>query len=394
METDNTRIMNGENDTAAKRAMGLLMTVSHEVREPLNAITELTELALRGSLPASTRGQLRRIGEATRYISDIMSDLLDLSMFETGRLALSPKEFQLDPLIRETADLFSVRCKAAGVSFTCRVSPKVREAYVGDAGRIRQIVTNLLGSALSHTSRGGEIILDVRQTREGHHSADLTFAVIDNGEGYEPEALQHLTDVYQTDENADVEHTLGLTITSDLVQLMGGTMTVDSKVHVGTRITVEISLALPDGQTGGPKENEEPSAIDIDFQGRRILLVEDNIVNAEIASVILEQFGVKVDVAENGKIGYETVRDAGPGTYDAVLMDIQMPVMNGYESTRAIRTLEGDYFAALPVIAMSANAYDEDVKDCLAAGMNAHIAKPFQPDALVKLLCSYIHSGK
>ena len=166
METDNTRIMNGENDTAAKRAMGLLMTVSHEVREPLNAITELTELALRGSLPASTRGQLRRIGEATRYISDIMSDLLDLSMFETGRLALSPKEFQLDPLIRETADLFSVRCKAAGVSFTCRVSPKVREAYVGDAGRIRQIVTNLLGSALSHTSRGGEIILDVREEAE------------------------------------------------------------------------------------------------------------------------------------------------------------------------------------------------------------------------------------
>lgn len=390
METDNTRIMNGENDTAAKRAMGLLMTVSHEVREPLNAITELTELALSGSLPASTRGQLRRIGEATRYISDIMSDLLDLSMFETGRLALSPKEFQLDPLIRETADLFSVRCKAAGVSFTCRVSPKVREAYVGDAGRIRQIVTNLLGSALSHTSRGGEIILDVRQTREGHHSADLTFAVIDNGEGYEPEALQHLTDVYQTDENADVEHTLGLTITSDLVQLMGGTMTVDSKVHVGTRITVEISLALPDGQTGGPKENEEPSAIDIDFQGRRILLVEDNQINAEVTADMLAAHGFRVEHAVNGEEAVTLFESAGSGFYDAILMDIRMPRMNGLDAVRRIRASKHADAKDIPIIAMSANAFAEDIEKSLAAGMNAHLSKPVDQETLFRCLAEYL----
>jgi CheY-like chemotaxis protein len=149
-----------------------------------------------------------------------------------------------------------------------------------------------------------------------------------------------------------------------------------------------VDLDLESLEEETPEVREEESGDGL--AGRHILLVEDNVINAEIASVILEQFGIKVDVAENGKIGYETLRDAGPGTYDAVLMDIQMPVMNGYESTRAIRALEGDYYASLPVIAMSANAYDEDVKDCLAAGMNAHIAKPFQPEALVKLLRSYL----
>ena len=218
--------------------------------------------------------------------------------------------------------------------------------------------------------------------------------IFDTGIGISEEYLPHIFESFTREESTKINRVqgtgLGLAITAKVVEMMKGTISVKSVLGEGSEFTVDLDLESMEEETPEVREEEES----VSLEGRRILLVEDNIVNAEIATVILEQFGVKVDVAENGKTGYETVRDAGPGAYDAVLMDIQMPVMNGYESARAIRTLEGDYFAALPVIAMSANAYDEDVKDCLAAGMNAHIAKPFQPEALVKLLCSYIHSGK
>ena len=169
--------------------------------------------------------------------------------------------------------------------------------------------------------------------------------------------------------------------------MMGGVISVKSKQGEGSEFTVELALepSEPDEHTAEANEIQYAA-----LNGKRVLLVEDNAINAEIATIVLEQYGIAVDHAENGRIGADKVKNVEAGYYSAVLMDIQMPVMNGYEATRAIRSLPGEYYRTLPIIAMSANAYDEDVKDCLAAGMNAHIAKPFQPEALVKLLRSYL----
>ncbi len=168
--------------------------------------------------------------------------------------------------------------------------------------------------------------------------------------------------------------------------MMGGTISVKSKLGEGSEFTVELELEPLETDSLANADNSES----IDLAGHKILLVEDNAINAEIAMMILEQYGAEVQQAENGKTGLEALQEKGPGYYDAVLMDIQMPVMNGFEATKAIRALGGAYATALPIIAMSANAYDEDVRDCLAAGMNGHIAKPFNPDELMRILRRYI----
>ena len=167
---------------------------------------------------------------------------------------------------------------------------------------------------------------------------------------------------------------------------MGGRISVKSKADEGSEFTVELELESLEKEAGTGESGSEG----IDISGCRVLLVEDNDINAEIADMILSQHGIEVERAENGRTGLEKVQDRPKGYYDAVLMDIQMPVMNGFEATRAIRALEGEYYKALPIIAMSANAYDEDVKDCIEAGMNAHIAKPFNPEDLLMHLHSQI----
>ena len=180
---------------------------------------------------------------------------------------------------------------------------------------------------------------------------------------------------------------LGLAITAKVVELMGGTISVNSRLGEGSEFTVVLDL-LPLEQEAPAPAAEEVSAADL--TGYRALLVEDNEVNAEIASLLLMQYGMEVEHAENGAEGVLKVKEAAEGYYSVVLMDIQMPVMNGYEAARAIRELPGAYSRKLPIIAMSANAYEEDVRDCLAAGMNAHVAKPFDPDTLAALLHRYV----
>ncbi|MEE3455490.1 MAG: response regulator, partial [Succiniclasticum sp.] len=212
----------------------------------------------------------------------------------------------------------------------------------------------------------------------------------DTGIGIKEEYLPHIFESFTREERTTVNRIqgtgLGLAITAKIVEMMGGTISVKSKLGEGSEFTVELELEPLETDSQANAENSE----NIDLAGHRILLVEDNAINAEIARMILEQYGAEVQQAENGKTGLEALQEKGPGYYDAVLMDIQMPVMNGFEATKAIRALGGAYATALPIIAMSANAYDEDVRDCLAAGMNGHIAKPFNPDELMRILRRYI----
>ena len=372
-----------------------LANMSHDIRTPMNAIVGYTNIARsRRDDPEAVMEAVEKIGSSSHFLLSLINDILDISKIESGKMQVSTGPCNLGEIFRRIEDITALQAQKKSLKVTyCRDTVR-HYKVLGDELRIEQVLINIVSNAIKYTPAGKSVEL-IAEERPGKGKVNkYRFIVRDTGIGISEEYLPHIFESFTREESTKINRVqgtgLGLAITAKVVEMMKGTISVKSVLGEGSEFTVDLDLESMEEETPEVREEEES----VSLEGRRILLVEDNIVNAEIASVILEQFGVKVDVAENGKIGYETVRDAGPGTYDAVLMDIQMPVMNGYESTRAIRTLEGDYFAALPVIAMSANAYDEDVKDCLAAGMNAHIAKPFQPDALVKLLCSYIHSGK
>ena len=372
-----------------------LANMSHDIRTPMNAIVGYTNIARsRRDDPEAVMEAVEKIGSSSHFLLSLINDILDISKIESGKMQVSTGPCDLGEIFRRIEDIMALQAQKKSLKVTyCRDTVR-HYKVLGDELRIEQVLINIVSNAIKYTPAGKSVEL-IAEERPGKGKVNkYRFIVRDTGIGISEEYLPHIFESFTREESTKINRVqgtgLGLAITAKVVEMMKGTISVKSVLGEGSEFTVDLDLESMEEETPEVREEEES----VSLEGRRILLVEDNIVNAEIASVILEQFGVKVDVAENGKIGYETVRDAGPGTYDAVLMDIQMPVMNGYESTRAIRTLEGDYFAALPVIAMSANAYDEDVKDCLAAGMNAHIAKPFQPDALVKLLCSYIHSGK
>ena len=372
-----------------------LANMSHDIRTPMNAIVGYTNIARsRRDDPEAVMEAVEKIGSSSHFLLSLINDILDISKIESGKMQVSTGPCDLAEIFRRIEDITALQAQKKSLKVTyCRDTVR-HYKVLGDELRIEQVLINIVSNAIKYTPAGKSVEL-IAEERPGKGRVNrYRFIVRDTGIGISEEYLPHIFESFTREESTKINRVqgtgLGLAITAKVVEMMKGTISVKSVLGEGSEFTVDLDLEPMEEETPEVREEEES----VSLEGRRILLVEDNIVNAEIATVILEQFGVKVDVAENGKTGYETVRDAGPGAYDAVLMDIQMPVMNGYESARAIRTLEGDYFAALPVIAMSANAYDEDVKDCLAARMNAHIAKPFQPEALVKLLCSYIHSGK
>ncbi|MBQ1291757.1 MAG: response regulator, partial [Lachnospiraceae bacterium] len=269
----------------------------------------------------------------------------------------------------------------------------------GDELRIEQILINIISNAIKYTPEGRTVDLLVEETGPGRPGFNrYRFVIRDTGIGISEEYLPHIFDSFTREQNTTINRIqgtgLGLAITARAVEMMGGTINVESRVGEGSTFTVELELEESEKSAGAEQEAPDPAQI---LGGRRILLVEDNDINAEIAQMILSQFGVVCERAADGQQGAEKMRAFAGGKgerFAAVLMDIQMPVMNGYESSRAIRAMEeesGDaYFRMVPILAMSANAYDEDVRACLDAGMNAHIAKPFQPDALLKLLCELI----
>ena len=216
------------------------------------------------------------------------------------------------------------------------------------------------------------------------------FMIKDTGIGISEDYLPHLFESFTREEKTTVNRVqgtgLGLSISARIVEHMGGRIDVKSEPGKGSEFTVEVELERTEDDATDSVE-EKPLE---DLTGKRILIIEDNDINAEIAAMVLSQFGMTSSVAVNGKEGLD-VLEGSEGEYDAVLMDIQMPVMNGYEATRAIRKLSGDYYRDLPIIAMSANAYDQDVRNCLEAGMNDHIAKPFQPEELIRKIARYIY---
>ena len=368
-----------------------LANMSHDIRTPMNAIVGYTNIAKSNKhKPETVADALDKIGSSSHYLLSLINDILDISKIESGKMQISYGPCDLAALFRRIEDITALQAKKKSLVINYCHDNICHYQVITDELRIEQIIINIVSNAIKYTPPGKTVDLIAEEVPSPGGKNKYRFIVRDTGIGIKEDYLPHIFESFTREERTTVNRIqgtgLGLAITAKIVEMMGGTISVKSKLGEGSEFTVELELEPLETDSQANADKSE----NIDLAGHRILLVEDNAINAEIARMILEQSGAEVQQAENGKIGLEALQEKGPGYYDAVLMDIQMPVMNGFEATKAIRALGGAYATALPIIAMSANAYDEDVRDCLAAGMNGHIAKPFNPDELMRILRRYI----
>ena len=368
-----------------------LANMSHDIRTPMNAIVGYTNIAKSNKhKPETVADALDKIGSSSHYLLSLINDILDISKIESGKMQISCGPCDLAALFRRIEDITALQAKKKSLVINYCYDNICHYQVITDELRIEQIIINIVSNAIKYTPPGKTVDLIAEEVPSPGGKNKYRFIIRDTGIGIKEDYMPHIFESFTREERTTVNRIqgtgLGLAITAKIVEMMGGTISVKSKLGEGSEFTVELELEPLETDSQANADNSE----NIDLAGHRILLVEDNAINAEIARMILEQYGAEVQQAENGKTGLEALQEKGPGYYDAVLMDIQMPVMNGFEATKAIRALGGAYATALPIIAMSANAYDEDVRDCLAAGMNGHIAKPFNPDELMRILRRYI----
>lgn len=380
-------------DARTRAKNDFLANMSHDIRTPMNAIVGYTNIAKsHWDEPEVVADALDKIGSSSHFLLSLINDILDISKIESGKMQLSLAACDLRDIFRRIEDITALQAKNKSITITYSHDTVHHYKVMADDLRIEQVLINITGNAIKYTPEGKSVELIAEELGATEDKKiKYRFIVRDTGIGISKEYLPHIFESFTREEKTTVNRVqgtgLGLAIAARVVEMMGGVISAKSRPGEGSEFTVELALepSEPDDDTAEPDEMLQSV-----LNGKRVLLVEDNAINAEIATIILEQYGIVVDHAENGRIGADKAMTAEAGYYSAVLMDIQMPVMNGYEATRAIRSLPGEYYRTLPIIAMSANAYDEDIRASLDSGMNTHIAKPFQPDDLIKTLCRYI----
>lgn len=366
-----------------------LARMSHEIRTPMNAIVGLTQLARkRADEPEQVEDYLDKIETSSTMLLNIINDVLDMSAIESNKLKIAQSSFVLDEILDSVETVYGAQCRQKGIAFV--MEKKISNgALVGDALRLNQILLNLVSNAYKFTPEGGRITVSVWEM-PGHAEREYyKFVVSDTGEGMSEEMQERLFTPFEQEE-ADTARRhggsgLGLSIAKNLVELMGGSISCQSKKGEGTIFTVSLPfMSAEEEKEHAPEGSAKEETFD--FGGRRILLVEDTGMNAEIMTDLLGIVNLSVDHAWNGKEGVELFEKSEPGTYLAILMDVQMPVMNGYEAAKAIRALQSAEAVQIPIYAMTANAFTEDISAALNAGMNGHIAKPVDTMALYRIL--------
>ena len=286
--------------------------------------------------------------------------------------------------------MISIRCKDRGLKFLIRNNPDIPNYLFGDEVRIRQILINIIGNAIKFTKDGGNISFRVREVPQDDMTSTYHFEVEDTGVGMKPEFVTKVFEAFAQEEGGSrttYKGTgLGMAISKQLSELMGGTVEVESEYEKGSKFTLIIPMTIDTT----PREEEEEEELE-DLEGLRILMAEDNELNQEIAQELLEDVGATVEVADNGLIAVNKFRDNPPGTFDLILMDVMMPEMDGIEATKTIRALDREDAKTIPILAMTANAFEEDKKKVLDAGMNAHLSKPIEMDLVMKTISIYVH---
>ena len=373
-----------------------LSSMSHDIRTPMNAIIGYTNIA-REKIddPEMVRESLNKISSSSKYLLSLINDVLDMSKIESGKLQINEEECDLRVIFERIADLTRSQASKKQLDISYDIESIEQPYIIGDELRLEQILINITSNAVKYTPDGGSIFISAREQESSGDVHRYEFKVKDTGIGMSEDYLPHIFESFSREMTSTINSVqgtgLGMAITARLVKLMGGTISVDSALGKGSEFTVTMDLQTVDKVEESLQGNQTSIQADLELDGKRILWVEDNDINAEIAKLVLSGYGLEVDRTVNGQEGVEAITEKGDDYYDAVLMDIQMPVMNGYDATREIRKLPGNYARTLPIIAMSANAYEEDIRDAFDAGMNGHIAKPFDPQDLANELNSQIN---
>ncbi|MBQ9486434.1 MAG: response regulator, partial [Selenomonadaceae bacterium] len=384
-------------EEGSKAKSQFLSNMSHDIRTPMNAIVGYVNLAQRESTTLDeVHDFLHKIESSSQHLLALINDVLEMSRIESGKMELEPVDTNLKTTLDEVRDMFATQMQGKEINFTVDTSGVKNPYVLCDKNRLNRVLLNLLSNAYKFTPKGGKISVTLTQLNEvpkdevdENSVGEYELRVKDSGIGMTPEFAAKVFEAFEREKNTTVSGIqgtgLGMAITKSIVDMMGGDIKVITAPKQGTEFVINVSFKL----TATPiEETAETSdeGQELNFEGMRLLLVDDIEVNREIAVMILEMAGFVVDTAENGKEAVEKVAASKAGDYAAVLMDIQMPVMNGYEAARAIRELDDKDLAAVPIIAMTANAFSEDVQAAKDAGMNDHIAKPLDVPKMMETL--------
>lgn len=373
---------------------GFLSRMSHEIRTPLNAVIGMCAIAeMNEDHKETLRDCHQKINTYAKYLLALINDVLDVSRIESGKLELSLQVFSFSSFLTDIAGLFTQQAQRQHITLHVNQQPFAEQYFYGDVLRLKQVVVNLLSNALKFTPADGAITLEARRISCQNDVALLEISVQDTGMGIDPAARERIFDTFEQQDSAIAARFggsgLGLSISRSIVELMGGKITVESDPGKGSRFVVQVPLTVhTDPVKDAEDDGDDASAFD--FSGYRVLVAEDNAMNQEIIVTLLEAYGFEVALADNGQIAVGAVASHPKGHFDAILMDVCMPIMTGLEATAAIRVLPAG--KDIPIVALSANAFEEDRRRSLACGMNGHVNKPVDIKELCRILHKLIHT--
>ena len=382
-----------EDAVSANETKGrFLSSISHDIRTPLNGIQGMLRIA--DAFPDNMKKQKEcrdKIWIASNYLVSLVNNVLNMNRLENSTIELSEKPFNLVDLLMEITAMTNIQIDAQGLHSVVDWKPGyIKHRYlIGSEEGISRILLNLNSNAIKYNKKGGTVYCRCKELRCDSETAWFEFVTEDTGIGMEEEFLRHAFEPYTQEQHISLNSIngvgLGLTIVKETVALMGGTIQVESKINEGTRYTI----VLPFKVDHHPKIDDDPKE-HLSLKGKKALLAEDNNLNMEIARFQLEQKEIEVFTASNGKEAVEMFEASQPGFYDIILMDIMMPVMDGLEATRHIRSMNRRDAMTIPIVAMSANAFQEDVEKSLAAGLNEHLTKPLDEKKLTETMKKYL----
>ena len=392
MEQETNRELNqlrllAESANAAKSTF--LNNMSHDIRTPMNAIIGFTNIAMKHNPPPEIKSCLDKISDSSEHLLALINDVLDISRIESGKIKYAPTPVDIVEVSDSVLTIMYGYLSNRKIIFQTELEEPQTRYVLTDAVRVREVLVNILGNAVKFTNDGGTITYGVsyHPGKDDRH-INVRYRIADTGIGMAEEFVDHIFDEFSQEEHgARTQYQgtgLGMAITKRYVDLMGGTISVESKKGVGSTFTVELPMEITDACEIKKKDY---SVGNIDLTGLKILLAEDNDLNAEIAIVQLEELGIQVTRAADGDEAVRLFAEKPQGTFDIILMDVMMPKKNGYEATKAIRSLQNRQDAVtIPIIAMTANAFAEDVQASMDAGMNGHLSKPIVMDEVIKTI--------